>query len=191
VDENERKKVRTMSIKNAGRWLMSLCFGSMLVVAPAALLAAGNNDPGVGSHNFNSPVVPATSEQTPGFHSLKYKHVDDDDDDGGGFGFGFGFGGPQWGGGWYDGGYWGPPSYYYSVPQPRRGELKIDTHTRNAQVYIDKAYAGTVKDKDHFALRPGTYQLEIRASNGVTFNTRIYVTRGQTLIVRPDFAHMG
>jgi hypothetical protein len=176
-----------MSIKNVGRWIMSLCFGAMLAVAPVSLLAAENGSPGVGSRNFNSAVVP-TSEQSPRFHTVKFKKVDDDDDDGG---FGFGFGGPWWGGGWNDGGYWGPPAYYYSAPQPRKGEVKIETHQRNARVYINNAYAGTIKDKNQFALRPGNYQLEIRTSKGQTFNTHIYVTRGRKLIVRPDFAHQG
>ena len=157
------------------------------------MAAGGTNFAGAG-HRFNAVVDPATSEQAPGTHS-RYKKVDDDD---GGvdfdFGFGFGYGNPWWGWGgpWYGGPYWGPSVQYYYYPQPHRtGELKIETHRKNAEVYIDGAYAGTIKNKDKFALRPGEHELAVRASNGNTFDTEVYVTRGQTLIVRPDFAHAG
>ena len=181
-----------MTIKNVGKWVTSLFAGAMLVVAPCTALAAPNNDAAVEVPSFNNLVAPGTTRKAPGDHSQKYKKADDDEDEGGDFDFGFGYGGPGWGGGWYGGPYWGPPaqSYYYT-PRPKTGELKIETHHRNAQVYIDGAYAGTIRNQDKFALRPGSYQLQVRAANGESFSSQVYVTRGKTPVVRPDFAQAG
>jgi len=176
-----------MSSKNPGKWVTSMILGAVLVLTPGAALFARTNESGVVAHSFNSPAVPVTS-QDPGSHAWKFKKVDDDDDDGGGY-FGFGFGSPWWGSGWYGNSYWGPPAYYYSAP--RSGHVKIDTHRKNAQVYINGAYAGTIRERSKFTLKPGTYELEIRPSNGETFTTQVYVTRGNTVIVRPDFTHAG
>ena len=181
-----------MSIKKVRQWVMSLFVGGMLVVAPAAALAAIGGGFGGGVRRFDAVVDPATFEATPGSH-VKLKKADDDDDDGGDFDFGFGFGNPWGWGGWYGSPYWGPSVQYYYAPTPHRrtGELKVDTHHRNAEVFIDGAYAGTIRNKDKFPLRPGSYRLEVRTTSGRTFDTQVYVTRGKTLTVRPDFAQAG
>ena len=46
--------------------------------------------------------------------------------------------------------YWGPYPYGYYGYAPATGALKFDTSVKDAEVYIDGAYAGTVgKLKNH------------------------------------------
>src|SRR5262245_31323032 len=69
--------------------------------------------------------------------------------------------GPGWDYGWPRA-YWGPS--YVVVPQA--GEVKIDTHMKDASIYVDGGYAGqTAKLKD-FDLRPGNHDIEIRDAEG-------------------------
>ena len=66
--------------------------------------------------------------------------------------------------------------------------MKIETPVQDAKVYIDGAFAGTVHDRNKYTLNTGVYQLEVRAPNGDTFNQKIDILKGQTLIVRPEFS---
>jgi hypothetical protein len=101
------------------------------------------------------------------------------------FGFRGGvFAGPAygpWGYGPY-GGYYG--GYPYAL-RPNAGQIKIDTARKDAQVFINGAYAGTVKETKSLWLRQGTYDLELR-SGGEKFATKVFVINGKTLKVSPD-----
>jgi hypothetical protein len=79
------------------------------------------------------------------------------------------------------------PYYVYPYPYPysyiaaNYGEVKIDTHHRAADVYIDDGYAATITKSKKFALRPGTHEIGLRSSDGETFyHQRVTVVVGQT-----------
>lgn len=90
-------------------------------------------------------------------------------------------------GGWYAP-YWGPywgPTYGYYVP-PDSGDVKIDTKIKDAQVFINGAYAGTTHDNKTMHLRPGNYNIEIKEGGRTQYAERIYVVRGKTLHLHPE-----
>jgi hypothetical protein len=78
---------------------------------------------------------------------------------------------------------------YYVYPYPyapyymyrNYGEVKIETNRKYSDVYIDGGYAVTIKKSKKFALRPGTHDIELRNSDGVTFyQQRVTVMVGET-----------
>lgn len=88
--------------------------------------------------------------------------------------------------GWYSpfwGPYWGP-GYVYAFPNS--GQVKLDTKVKDAQVFINGAYAGTTHENKSMHLRPGTYNLEIREGGQTQFSQKIYVAAGQTVRLRPQ-----
>ena len=99
------------------------------------------------------------------------------------------FVGPRFGWGWYSP-YWGPYPYdgygygYYSAPTT--GAVKFDTNVKDAEVYIDGAYAGTVGHLKTMYLRPGSYNIEVRAPGRTQFDEKVYVAAGKTLRLNPD-----
>ena len=100
----------------------------------------------------------------------------------GGFGFGPAFG--PWG-------YWYEPYYYgYGVYpmdlHPNAGHVKLDTKVKDAEVFVNGAFAGTVGDLKSLWLRQGAYNLEVRSPGRATYSERIYVVNGKTLHVRPE-----
>ena len=100
-----------------------------------------------------------------------------------------GIGGPAfYGGGFYSpfwGSYWGPgyagPYYAY----PNSGEVKLDTKVKDAQVFINGAYAGLTKDNKTMRLRPGDYNIEIREGGQTAFTEQVAVVAGKTLKLYP------
>jgi len=92
-------------------------------------------------------------------------------------------------GGWYSpfwGPYWGPAygGYYYA--HPNSGEVKLDTKVKDAQVFINGAFAGTTHQNKSMYLRPGSYNIEIRDAGRTRFAERVYVVAGKTLHLRPE-----
>jgi hypothetical protein len=94
-------------------------------------------------------------------------------------------------GGYYGPGFYGPayygwygPAYvapYAVVPGPYVGKVKIDTKMKDAAVYVDGGYAGTVRELKTFPLRPGNHNIELRDPSGQTiFQERIDVLAGKT-----------
>ena len=88
---------------------------------------------------------------------------------------------------------WGPvwyPGYYYARPQvyavvPRGGDVKIDTHMKDASVYVDGGFAGTTGKLKHFALQPGNHDIEVRNTGGQTlFKDRVHVIAGKTVDIK-------
>jgi PEGA domain len=111
-----------------------------------------------------------------------------------GFGGRIVVGGPFVGGYWggpYWGGYWGP--YYGYGPYwggyygyPNSGEIKLDTKVKDAQVFINGAYAGTTQEDKKLHLRPGNYNIEIREGGRTQFSEKVYVAAGKTLHLHPE-----
>jgi hypothetical protein len=94
-------------------------------------------------------------------------------------GFGPGFYGPAYYG-WYGPGYYGEP--YASYPSPNIGKVKFDTKMKDAGVFVDGGYAGTVRQLGTFPLRPGTHNIELRNPAGQTiFQEQIDVLAGKTI----------
>ena len=97
------------------------------------------------------------------------------------------FAAPRFGWGWYSP-YWGPYPYaygYYGYP-PATGAVKFDTDVKDAEVYINGAYAGTVAKLKTMNLRPGSYDIEVRAPGRTQFTEKVYVAAGKTLHLNPE-----
>lgn len=81
-----------------------------------------------------------------------------------------------------------PPVYYDPAPQAVLGGVRIVDAPRDAQVFVDGAYAGIVDDFDgageHLNLEPGLHRIEIHtpASEAVAFD--VDVQPGRTITLR-------
>jgi hypothetical protein len=84
--------------------------------------------------------------------------------------------------------YWGPywGSYYGVGAYPNSGEVKLETKVKDAQVFINGAYAGTTHDNKTMHLRPGSYNIEIKEAGRTPYAERIYVLRDKTLHLHPE-----
>jgi hypothetical protein len=95
------------------------------------------------------------------------------------------FVGPGYGWGYS---YWGayPYPYGYYGYAPATGAVKFDTKVKDAEVYINGAYAGTVGKLKTMNLRPGSYDIEVRQSGQTAFDKKVYVAAGKTLHLKPE-----
>jgi hypothetical protein len=71
----------------------------------------------------------------------------------------------------------------YLVPQPDKGQVSLQGSYKDAEVYLDNAYAGTAASLKKFWLAPGVYDLEVRPKDQTPNKKRIYVLTGKTLKV--------
>jgi PEGA domain len=92
--------------------------------------------------------------------------------------YGGGFYAPYWGS------YWGP-GYGYGY-YPNSAEVKLDTKVKDAQVFINGAYAGTTHENRSMHLRPGTYKIEIRENGQTPFAQSVYAIAGKTIHLHPE-----
>jgi hypothetical protein len=94
---------------------------------------------------------------------------------------------PVFFGGFYGPSFWGPYGfygpYYYG---PASGAVKFDTSVKDAKVFVNGAYAGTVRKVKTLHLRPGTYNIELKGPGGTYYGERIFVLTGKTLRLHPD-----
>jgi len=88
----------------------------------------------------------------------------------------------------YGPGYWGGPGYYspYAFGTPNAGELKLDTNVKEAEVFINGAFAGTAGKLKTMYMHPGTYNVELRAPGRTRFQEKVYIVAGKTLKLHPD-----
>jgi len=92
-------------------------------------------------------------------------------------------------GGWYRpfwGPYWGPGYYGGFYGYPIAGQVNLDTKVKDAEVFINGAFAGTTHQNKSMHLRPGSYNIEIREAGLTKFAERVYVVPGKTLHLRPQ-----
>ena len=66
-----------------------------------------------------------------------------------------------------------------------KGEVKLRTRLKDAEVYVDGAFAGSASRLKSMWLDPGAYSLEVRAPGREPFEKRIYVLTGKTLQIEP------
>ena len=64
--------------------------------------------------------------------------------------------------------------------------MKLDTKVKDAQVFINGAYAGTTKENKTMRLRPGSYNIAIREGEQTPFAEQIYVAAGKTVHLHPE-----
>ncbi|MCU1300202.1 MAG: hypothetical protein JWQ87_486 [Candidatus Sulfotelmatobacter sp.] len=86
--------------------------------------------------------------------------------------------------GWY-GPYYGPYSYG-PYPLANAGQVKLDTQVKDAEVFIEGSYAGKVRELKTMMMRPGSYDISVRAPGRETFEQKVYVVAGKTLKLRPE-----
>ncbi|HEX7284558.1 MAG TPA: PEGA domain-containing protein [Candidatus Angelobacter sp.] len=84
----------------------------------------------------------------------------------------------------YAPGFW-YPSHYFDF-NAGKGNVKLSANVKNAQVQLNGAYAGVMKDLKSIWLEPGAYDLELSAPDHTTFQKRIYVLSGKTLKIQAD-----
>jgi hypothetical protein len=81
--------------------------------------------------------------------------------------------------------FWGyyPPFYPagYFGPGNGKGELKLTGAPKDAVVYLNGGYAGTVEHLKSFWLDPGAYDLAVTTADGRRFQQRVYMLTGKTL----------
>jgi len=88
---------------------------------------------------------------------------------------------------WWDS-FWGfYPAGYFS-PADGKGEVKLNDAPKNASVYLDGGYAGTVEHLKSFWLDPGVYDLLLSTPDGREFQQRVYVLSGKTLKIEAKLA---
>jgi hypothetical protein len=88
--------------------------------------------------------------------------------------FGFGYRG-------YFEPYYPWPRSVMVVPYRLTGELKIDTKSKNALVYIDGGYLGVVRKFKAVDLRPGDHEIELRdAAGNVLLHQKVAIVPGGT-----------
>ena len=89
--------------------------------------------------------------------------------------------------GWYGYGWYGPYGMYgpYGAA-PNAGKVKLDTNIKDAEVFINGSYAGTVGQLKTMVLRSGNYNIEVRAPGRTPFQQRIYIVAEKTIKLHPE-----
>jgi hypothetical protein len=80
--------------------------------------------------------------------------------------------------------YWGPNSFFahgYFGYGSAKGEVRLSAEPKTAEVYLDRAYAGTADHLKNIWLEPGAYDLSVAATGHEAFHQRIYVLSGKSL----------
>lgn len=72
------------------------------------------------------------------------------------------------------------------VIAPNVGEVKIDTHVKDASVFINGNYAGRVGQLKTMTMLAGNYSIEIREPGRPPFDAPIFVVAGKSIKLRPD-----
>lgn len=83
---------------------------------------------------------------------------------------------------------YGPYGFYEAYPgyYATAGELKLKTNVKDADVYINGAYAGKAAKLKSIWLRPDAYSIEIRAAGYAPYAERIYLLAGKSWQVKAD-----
>lgn len=96
----------------------------------------------------------------------------------------YGYGGYGWYG-WHDP-FWDPYPYRpYVFSRSNDGKVKIETKAKDAKVYINGSFAGTVGDLKTMTLKSGSYKIEVRKPGSRQYGEQVYVVPGKTIRLYP------
>jgi len=102
-----------------------------------------------------------------------------------GYGFGYGYGYP----------YYGYGGYGYGYPYDISASLRLQVSPREAEVFVDGYYAGTVDDFDgtfqRLHLGPGEHDLELFMMGHRSYQQKVYLQPGKTFSVRHAMEALG
>ena len=91
--------------------------------------------------------------------------------------------------------FWGPYSSFAYLPNLAygndKGEIRLTTDPKQAEVYIDGAYAGTADHLKTIWLDPGAYDLSVSHTGRESFHQRIYILTGKSLKITAELAKQG
>src|SRR5690348_10827173 len=83
--------------------------------------------------------------------------------------------------GYYPRPFYRSPETLMVVPGRSTGEVKIDTKSKDAGVYVDGGYLGAVRKFKTFDLRAGAHDIELRGAGGnVLFHEKVAIVPGKT-----------
>ncbi len=74
-----------------------------------------------------------------------------------------------------------PANYLGFLPGANKGEVKLRTEPKTAEVYINGGYAGTADHLKSLWLEPGVYELTVKAQSFAPFSLRVYILTGKSL----------
>jgi hypothetical protein len=78
--------------------------------------------------------------------------------------------------------YYHPAFFSGFIYTADKGEIRLAGNvTRDAEVYLDGAYAGPARDRRSMWLDPGAYNIVVRGPGGTLFERRVYVLSGRSL----------
>ena len=85
-------------------------------------------------------------------------------------------------------GYPWPPSYPLAVPEEQTGDVRLDVSPKNALVYVDGDYAGTVDEFNgifhHLTLSAGPHVVEMRRVGLQTLSVQLFIQPDRTITYR-------
>lgn len=88
--------------------------------------------------------------------------------------------------------FWGTYSSFAYLPNLAyghdKGEVRLATDPKQAEVYIDGAYAGTADHLKSMWLDPGAYDLSVSYTGRESFHQRIYILTGKSLKITAKLA---
>ena len=107
--------------------------------------------------------------------------------------------GPGWGPGYY--GYYGYGPAYYQFPvygaarYDRGGSVRLQVSPREAEVFVDGYFAGTVDDFDgtfqRLNIEAGEHEIQVYMAGYRTFSTRFYLQPGKTFSIKQTLQPLG
>jgi hypothetical protein len=87
---------------------------------------------------------------------------------------------------WWDP-FWASSAFYsagYFGQGNGKGELRLNNAPKDASVYVNGGYAGTMDHLKSFWLDPDVYDLVLSAPDGRRYEQRVYVLTGKTLKIQ-------
>src|SRR5262249_32666232 len=91
------------------------------------------------------------------------------------YAYGWGYGYPYWG--------WGG---YYPGPVYAESAVTLDVRPKDARIFVDGYYVGTVNDSHHLALPPGPHEVTLKLAGYKTHRFGVYATTGHSVKLRYD-----
>lgn len=74
---------------------------------------------------------------------------------------------------------------YFQISTPTAGELKLDTKVKDAEVFINGAFAGRAGKIKSMYMSPGAYSVELRAPGRARYAERVSIVAGKTVKLHP------